>query len=271
MTDRPHNGHATVDASGNGADPEASAAERRAAAAAADGEPPAPGRLTVDALAIARDLLARGYNPVPVAVGKHPTGKKWQHVVITEANVEQYFNGKAINVGVQLGKASGGLRDVDLDCIEAVKLAPYFLPETNLIYGRASKRRSHWLYICSDEPELKGSIKLVDENKGCIVELRIGGGGKGAQSVWPGSIHTSGERYELDVDGKPASHTYAVIKAAVIKIAIATMMARHWPAKTRHDAALTVGGFLARAGWDADTIDHFMGAMQTVARRRRRS
>ena len=43
------------------------------------------------------------------------------------------------------------------------------------------------------------------------------------------------------------------------------MMARNWPAKTRHDSALCVGGFLARAGWDVDTIDHFMVAVQETA------
>ena len=55
----------------------------------------------------------------------------------------------------------------------------------------AGKRRSHHLYTCQD-PEPKANIKLLDENGGCIVELRLGGGGKGAQSVMPGSIHTSG-------------------------------------------------------------------------------
>jgi Bifunctional DNA primase/polymerase, N-terminal len=221
--------------------------------------------MSTNALAIARDLLSRGYNPVPVPIGKHPTSKNWQHVVVTDENVGEYFNGKALNVGCQMGPASGGLLDVDLDCIEAVKLAPYFLPPTNLIYGRPGKRKSHWLYICSDEPEPKASIKLTDESKSCIVELRMGGGGKGAQSVWPGSIHPSGERYEFDEDGTPGSSQFAVFKDAAMKIAVATLMARNWPAKTRHDSSLCVGGFLARAGWDVDTIGDFMVAVQEVA------
>src|SRR4051812_33885073 len=109
-------------------------------------------------LDIARDLLKRGYKPVPIPIGeKGPIIKDWQKLIITADNVGQYFNGAAINVGVQMGSASEGLLDADLDCIEAVKLAPYFLPPTDLIYGRFSKRRSHWLYICSDEPPPKGS------------------------------------------------------------------------------------------------------------------
>jgi hypothetical protein len=216
------------------------------------------------ALAIARDILARGYKPVPVPIGKKgPVLPKWQHMIVTPENVATYFNGTD-NVGCQMGRASGGLLDVDLDCIEAVKLAPYFLPQTNLIYGRPGKRKSHWLYICSDPPP-KASVQFKDETKAMIVEIRVGGGSKGAQSIWPGSIHTSGERYGFDEDGTPGSDTYAVFKAAVIKIAVGALMARHWPAKTRHDSALCVGGFLACAGWDVDTIDHFMVAMQTVA------
>jgi hypothetical protein len=53
--------------------------------------------------------------------------------------------------------------------------------------------------------------------------------------------------------------------AAVVKIAVATLMARHWPAKTRHDSALCVGGFLARAGWEPVAIGEFMVAVQEVA------
>src|SRR3712207_8239719 len=37
-----------------------------------------------------------------------------------------------------------------------------------------------------------------------ILEVRIGGGGKGAQTVFPGSVHESGEPIEWDRDGDPA-------------------------------------------------------------------
>jgi hypothetical protein len=50
-----------------------------------------------------------------------------------------------MNIGVQLGRASGGLTDVDLDCTEVLALADDFLPFTNAIFGRRSKRRSHRL------------------------------------------------------------------------------------------------------------------------------
>jgi hypothetical protein len=52
---------------------------------------------------------------------------------------------------------------------------------------------------------------------------------------------------------------------SVTKIAIGTLMARHWPASGRHDGCMRVGGFLARCGWRPDDIEHFMLAVQTVA------
>jgi hypothetical protein len=132
-----------------------------------------------------------------------------------------------------------------------VRLAPYFLPATRSIYGRPGKRRSHYLYICSD-PDPKATIKLLDDAKHCFVELRLGGGGKGAQSVMPGSIHTSGERYEWDEDGAPSAAACVLLKTAIVKIAAGVMLARNWPAKSRHDACLCVGGFLARGEGRAD-------------------
>ena len=218
-----------------------------------------------DALTVARNLLARGYKPLPIPIGaKSPILSNWQNLSITAENVTHYFNGAPQNVGAQLGPVSGGLVDVDLDCIEAVKLAPYFLPATHSIYGRLGKRRSHYLYICSD-PDPKATIKLLDDAKQCIVELRLGGGGKGAQSVWPGSIYTSGERYEWDQDGVPGAATCVLLKTAIVKIAVGVLLVRHWPAKSRHDACLCVGGFLARCEWTPDAIGEFVVAVQEVA------
>jgi Family of unknown function (DUF5906)/Bifunctional DNA primase/polymerase, N-terminal len=212
-----------------------------------------------DALSIAFALLKRGINPVPIPIGsKGPKKKDWQLLKITPENVEKHFKKSGLNVGMQMGAVSGGLTDVDLDCGEAVVLAPHFLPRTDAVYGRPGKRRSHYLYICSD-PEPRAWIKLNDEKKGVIVELRLGGGGKGAQSVAPGSVHPSGEFYEWDANGEPAKVTYTDLKAAVYKLAVAALLMRHWPMKgSLHDVALIIGGFLARAGWQPGEVEHFV-------------
>ena len=164
-----------------------------------------------------------------------------------------------------MGPMSGGLTDIDLDCLEAIILAPAFLPETEAIYGRPSKPRSHRFYI-TDDPEPRAWRQWKDDKQKMLLELRMGGGGKGAQSVLPGSVHTSGEIYAWDVDGEPAKSTCAELKAACIKLAVAALLIRHWPRKgALHDTALGVGGFLARAGWTADEIEHFVFSICSVA------
>ena len=54
----------------------------------------------------------------------------------------------------------------------------------------------------------------------------------------------------------------ATLKTRCVTIAVGTVLMRHWPDESgRHDAALGVGGFLARAGWSLSDIEHFMDAI----------
>ena len=129
------------------------------------------------ALAYAR----RGWNVVPVRFkGKSPIGEGWQRRVIREADVPKYFDGAPQNVGVVLGASSGGLTDIDLDCREAVAIAPYVLPSTGALFGRASSRNSHWLYISDLHEGTHGAtIPFRDHrlkgDEAMLLELRIGG------------------------------------------------------------------------------------------------
>jgi hypothetical protein len=214
-------------------------------------------------LETARELLGRNIMPLPVLpTEKNPIIEEWQHLTITAENLEEYFNGQPYNVGGRMGHKSKGLTDVDLDCLEALKLWTYFLPQTPSRYGRASKPQSHHLYRC-DEVEPKGSIKFNDENSKVLVELRIGGGRKGAQSIMPGSRHPSGEVVRWDQDEPPARVEYADLKAAVIKLAVASLLLRHWPQSGRNEVALGVGGFLARADWSEEAIYKVVWAVCT--------
>ena len=104
--------------------------------------------MTSSALDIARAYVTRSppWNPVPVPYKKKgPTARKWQDRVITAENVEQFFNAKPMNIGIVLGPTSHGLVDLDLDCPEAIAIAPALLPPTKAIFGRASARGSHRL------------------------------------------------------------------------------------------------------------------------------
>jgi putative DNA primase/helicase len=86
-----------------------------------------------------------------------------------------------------------------------------------------------------------------DEHKGTLVEFRATGG----QTVVPPSVHPSGEAYEWDRTGEPATEDPDVLRRACARLATAALLARRWPTSgTRHDFALALAGFLLRAGCD---------------------
>jgi Protein of unknown function (DUF3987)/Bifunctional DNA primase/polymerase, N-terminal len=225
-------------------------------------------------LEIACNYIARGWNPVPCDYkSKVPIGEEWQLRVIDASNAARYFNEKPQNIGAQMGAASQGLTDVDLDCGEAVAIAPYILPRTGAVFGRASKRASHWLYTTTLASVVDDACLIFDDPdakerrmKARLVELRIGGGDKGAQTVLPGSVHESGERIQWEENGKPAAVDGDTLISRVRLIAAASLIARAWPAEgARHDAALTLGGFLARAGLSEIDIKTMVQAIARAA------
>ena len=185
------------------------------------------------------------------------------------------------NVGVQLGSVSNGLADVDLDCGTARTLAPYFLPDTQAVFGRKSTPAAHWLYVTDLWRKAKRAAVAFDDpvqsNSGAqsehgarLVELRSGRGEgdklKGALSVFPPSRHPSGERVRWDRDGDPAQVDAATLQQNVAVLAAAALLVRHYPPTgKRHEAALVLGGWLARADWDADRIAQFVEAVAKEA------
>jgi hypothetical protein len=213
-------------------------------------------------LAIALSYIKRGWHPIPLPYGaKSPTGNEWQNLKITETNAHEYFNSDKQNIGVQLGPKSKGLADVDLDCSEAIALARHFLPSTAAIFGRKSKPAAHYLYRVTD-PERKAKIGYLDDKGEMICELRLGGGGKGAQTMFPGSMHPDGELVEWESEGETTEVACTALDRACQKIAVGTLLMRHWPLqKGRHEGALRIGGFLARAGWEREDIASFVGTI----------
>jgi hypothetical protein len=192
-------------------------------------------------LDIALEYISRGWAVVPVPFkSKRPAGDAWQNLRIPEAAAGQWFNGQAQNVGVLLGKASGGLADIDLDSAEAITVAPFFLPGTRT-FGRASKRCSHWLYKTELAAiEDVATIKFTDTQKPAkvILEIRIGGGAKGAQTVFPGSVHPSGEAVEWEDRREVATIEGAELKRICGRLAACALLARAYPQQGgRHEGA----------------------------------
>jgi putative DNA primase/helicase len=187
---------------------------------------------------IALGYVRRGWHVVPVPFReKGPRLKGWQNLRIdTAEQIALYFRGPT-NIGVILGAASGGLVDIDIDCAEAVEIGGGMLPKTGAVFGRASKPDSHRLYrVTGPAP----SMKFDDPVRGdTLIEQRGDkqDGTAGFQTVFPGSIHPSGEPIEWVEDGEPALVEYNEIKDQVIGLATRVLIARHCPGVTTADEA----------------------------------
>jgi hypothetical protein len=166
---------------------------------------PAAVAVQADSQAAAREYEKRGWRVLPVkARSKRPRHANWQRGIRTARDVDP-----AGNVGVLLGEPSNGLVDVDLDTPEARELAREFLPLTDARFGRASSPESHWLYRVRDPGKTR---KLAGG-----VELRSTGG----QTVFPPSLHPSGERVEWGICGEPGEVTWADLLRACEDLATA--------------------------------------------------
>lgn len=210
---------------------------------------------TVDA---ARQYKARGWNPLPLKPGeKKPTGSEWQRTQIADEHLETAFTDR--NVGVGLGPISGGLYDADLDEAITVKMQRHFMPKTPAIFGRPSKPDSHLIYRDPNGGEF-GRKTYKDVDGTLLAELR----GKGHQTMFPPSIHPSGEQVAWkDPLAEPAEHPINTISQALGWLASAAMLARGWDNwnDSHHVLTLSLAGGFARSGVGHNLAEQFVRAV----------
>jgi hypothetical protein len=223
--------------------------------------------------------LQRGWAPLPIPTGsKAPTGKDWTEIRFdSERQLTEEF--ADCNIGLILGAASNGLVDIDLDCPEAIALAPSLLPHTTMRHGRASALESHYWYVVDrevataqyDDPVVREEIKDRQRRglpkdpslKARLVELRSTGG----QTVIPPSVHPSGEVLEWSGGelGEPKQIAAEALQLRVRVMAAASLLARYWPASgIRHDATLALAGGLLRSGWNEQNATYFVTTVSEV-------
>jgi putative DNA primase/helicase len=197
-----------------------------------------------------RHYLDQGYSPIPVRFQtKSPTVNAWTRPgLINASNVDQYFPDET-NIGIVLGNASGGLVDIDIDAEDGLNVAPLFLPPTDMKFGRESRRGSHWIYKV---PDAKKHFATKDDDGKNIVEVR----GNEHQTVFPHSIHKSGERIEFEEEGQsePGHSTWDELLRATLHLSLAIILLRHWKAGRRHQLSLAISGYLATCGWSREDV-----------------
>jgi putative DNA primase/helicase len=208
-------------------------------------------------LPLIAEYINHGFAPIPIQFRrKKPSTPGWNELRITTSNIGEHFNGTPSNIGILTGEASGGLIDIDIDEIDALRFAPLFLPPTNCLFGRKSKPQSHWVYRAPNAGK-----RVAFEANGMIVEVR----GNNHCTVFPGSVHSSGEQIEFNNphDFWPSSSSWEVLTQAARKIAIATMLYKAWSSGIRHDLTLAVTAALARHEWSADDVKVLISAVAT--------
>lgn len=222
----------------------------------------------------AETYLLQGLAPIPINFGeKRPPSdlKDWPDVRLTMDDIKSVFK-EPINIGIITGEPSSGLIDVDIDDPDALRFTKTFLPETGAIFGRAGKPASHWLYRVNRP---KATVRFQCNDK-TIIELR----GNGSQTVFPGSVHESGELIEFVPDPKwrrskkskdelfipiPQKARLKDLEAAVTRVAIATVLFKHWHPGTRHHLALATAGFLAMRSWSEEEVMDLIKAVALEA------
>ena len=180
-----------------------------------------------------RGLAVRRLDPRTKAVGK---GTPVRHEDLIP---DVFVRPEVASVGVDLGEASGDVVDCDLDCPEAIEMADGTLPDTGAVFGRKGKPKSHRLYVFSGLRRIE-----FHDGKGMLLELR----GTGQGTVFPPSLHESGETIAWEAFGEPARLEGQDPLLPFRLLAMKALVARRLPQGGRHDFALALAGFLPRPG-----------------------
>jgi Family of unknown function (DUF5906) len=207
-----------------------------------------------------------GFRPIPLTKGSKAAAHKDYQNEDYSCPPEFWHSGD-YGVGLLLGPNRNGPVDIDLDCPEAVRLAPYLLPPTDAVFGRKSKLRSHFIYI----PDGDGGFPYVafkDAQGKNILELRGDAttGSSVHQTVFPGSLHAdTGEPIEWDrvAFPSPARITYDKLLRACRLLSIGVIIVRDiWNDGFRNAPTLPLVGILAKYGF---TRDETMNLFEVLA------
>ena len=100
----------------------------------------------------AAEYIKHGWSPIPVKfMGEEPIPSDWQDLRIGVGDIDRSFPvNEPTNIGIILGRPSNDLVIVNIVDKDALPIRGVYLPRT-LVFGRTSRRRSHWVYSIQAE------------------------------------------------------------------------------------------------------------------------
>lgn len=162
--------------------------------------------------------------------------KRRKQIINSVDDVDEYKNYHIIT-------GDNNIVDIDLDCMEAIKLAPYFLPTTNMKYGRQSNPTSHWLFKVIDLTKKTTrkwfSFEDPNINKQTLVELRAHDHYSMCAGKYPEEEYVKWTDYSSIKET-----TYDVLYRSVAMLAVASIMLRNYPNGDRNIYIWQIAGTL---------------------------
>jgi len=139
------------------------------------------------------------------------------------------------NINIATGRESL-IVDVDIDCPEANLLADYFLPKTELEFGRESTPRAHRLFKVIDLHQKKHTrtfCTFADDKKSMLVEVRAN---SHYTMCW--GQYENREKVVWTNSGLPTEISWVALNKAAALLAVASVILRKYSKPGTHDQYL---------------------------------
>lgn len=203
---------------------------------------------------ILHDYITRGWRFVTwpgTGDAKGPTTKDWQQRTY---GLTDYREGSRVGLITGYEVSPGKyLHDIDIDWAEGSEIALNFLPDTNFIFGRPSKKVSHCFYTCE---RAVPTFRYEDIDGSCLIEIRgaKSDGHVGFQTMAPPSEWSKGGRREFLFfvrQGEPSHHEAERLRSKTCFAAIGMILAKHLGyGGFSHGVRMAFAGYFLKTGLD---------------------